>query len=145
MTVSDAGQARVFVINIILGMMCVILFDFFRALRRRRRGDYLYANILDVLFWILAFGAVFAAEIKFNFGAMRYYELMGLVIGAGVQIVLFARFEVRIFGWMIAAFEAIVKLLVKAVLFLPVRIARLFAPAFNFLRKKRLDFSRSYR
>ncbi len=128
MTVSDAGQARVFLINVLFGMACVLIFDFFRALRRRHKESAVYANVLDAIYFTAAFLLVLFASLRFNFGAVRYYQLLGLMIGAFLHILLFSRFEVRIFGHIIAAAQAGARLVLHIALCPFIFIMKLIIP-----------------
>lgn len=116
MTVSDGGQAKIFLINILFGMACVLIFDLFRALRRHRAGSDVYANVLDALFFLTAFLLVLFASLKFNFGAMRYYQIFALAAGAFLQLALFSPFEVRLFEKMLAAGEKAIRFSLRLLL-----------------------------
>lgn len=140
MTVSDAGQAKVFLINVLFGMAFVLIFDFFRALRRRHRGSALYANLLDAVYFIAAFFPVLFLSLKFNFGAVRYYQLMGLFMGAFLHILIFSRFEVKIFERVIALSAAAAKTALRTALFPPVLIIRLTAAPLLAIERKIIEF-----
>lgn len=128
MTVSDAGQARVFLINVLCGMACVLIFDFFRALRRRHVGNAVYANVLDAVYFIAALFPVLFISLRFNFGAVRYYQIMGLLLGAFLHILLFSRFEVRIFERITAALAVGAKIILHAALCPIILILKLIIP-----------------
>jgi spore cortex biosynthesis protein YabQ len=122
MTVSDSAQAKIFLINILFGMICVFIFDFFRALRRRHRDNAIYANVTDALCFIAIFFIVIFAGIKYNFGAIRYYQLMGLFFGAFLHLLMFSRFEVRaievVINKTVKIFKFILKALTRPILFI---------------------------
>jgi len=122
MKVSDIAQARVFFINILLGMVCVLIYDVFRAVRRSSAKGELQSNLLDMMYFFMAFLLIFFVEVKFNFGALRYYQLMGLAIGAFFQIALFSRFEVRAFETAIRIFKLTIRFILRTLLFIPLKI-----------------------
>ena len=82
MIVSDTGQARVFLINIIFGILCVVLFDVFYVLTKKYGNTKLKTNLFDICCFAVIFCVLFFAGVKYNFGALRYYQILG--IGAGV-------------------------------------------------------------
>ncbi len=136
MMVSDPAQAKVFGINILFGMALVMIYDIFRAVRRTGGKSGLYVNLMDITYFVFAFFAIFFAGVKYNFGALRYYQIMGLLAGAFIQIALFSRFEVRLFEALIKAGKAAVKFLIKVVLFIPIRVIRLLIAVSDFLEEK---------
>lgn len=93
MTVSPVGQGKVFLVNILFGMLCVILFDLFWVLRKKWGKTIVIINILDGVYFLIAFLVILFAGVKFNFGALRYYQIIGLLTGAAIQsfFSLFAR------------------------------------------------------
>lgn len=128
MTVSDAGQAKVFLLNILFGIICVVIFDFFRALRRRGGKNSLYENVIDAVSFGCIFFLLLFVGVKYNFGAMRYYQIMGLCIGAFLNILLLSRFEVRFFEHMLSFFAATGRFGAKAALFPLLLIVKILAP-----------------
>ena len=106
MIVSDEGQAKVFLIYIALGMLCIILADCFFVLRRRFGKTKLRVNVLDGVYYVIAFGLILYAGVRFNFGALRYYQLFALGIGMLLQKLLFSKLT-RI------AFDAVLVLFLK--------------------------------
>ena len=85
MIVSSVGQGKVFLLNILFGMLCVLIFDFFYVLRKKYGRNTIIINALDGIYFLLAFLLVLYAGVKFNFGALRYYQLTGLMIGGCIQ------------------------------------------------------------
>ena len=82
MTVSPTGQGKVFLINICFGLVCILLFDFIYVVRKKHNIGKAITNILDAVYFLVVFFAVLYANIKFNFGAVRYYQFMGLLAGS---------------------------------------------------------------
>ncbi len=121
MTVSPVGQGRVFLINILFGMLCVILFDFFWVLRRRYGKSIVIINAMDGIYFVIAFALVLFAGVKFNFGALRYYQIIGLFMGMGIQS-LFSRLTRRIleklYGFLVRIIKIFGKLIIKPNLFI---------------------------
>ena len=90
MIVSDGGQAKVFLLYILFGIGCMLLSDLFYVFRKYFGNTRLKINILDALYFALAFLLVLYAGVKFNLGALRYYQLFGLVGGMVIYKLLFS-------------------------------------------------------
>ncbi len=115
MMVSDSGQARVFLINIAFGIICVMLFDLFGAIVKKYGKTTFIINAVDIVYFSIAFLLILYAGVKFNFGALRYYQIMGLLLGAGVWYALFSRFERKVFAYLIEKGIILAKMCMKCI------------------------------
>lgn len=97
MIVSDTGQARVFLIYIIFGMMCVALYDLFYVLSKRYGKTKLLLNLFDVCYLASTFCLLLFAGVRFNLGALRYYQIFGLLAGICFHRGLFSKMEKKLF------------------------------------------------
>ncbi len=85
MIVSDSAQARVFLIYVLVGIGCIMLSDCFFVLRKYFGKGKWHTNLIDAIYFLLAFLLVLYAGVRFNLGAFRYYQLMGLLMGMAIQ------------------------------------------------------------
>lgn len=90
MIVSDEGQAKVFLIYILFGIICIALADLFYVLRKKFAVTNVSVNMLDGIYYIMAFALILYAGVKFNFGAVRYYQIFALVTGMVIHKLLFS-------------------------------------------------------
>lgn len=90
MIVSDGGQAKVFLIYILFGIGCMLLSDLFYVFRKYLGTTKWQINILDALYFVAAFFLVLYAGVKFNLGALRYYQIFGLAGGMAIHKLLFS-------------------------------------------------------
>lgn len=81
MIVSDEGQAKVFLINIIFGMLCIFLFDIFRVPMKRWGKTKCAVMLLDGLYILSVFSLILFSMVKYNLGALRYYQIFALGTG----------------------------------------------------------------
>ena len=115
MIVSDVGQARVFLINIAFGVICIMLFDMFGAIVKKYGKTAFVINAVDIIYFSIAFLIIFYAVVKFNFGALRYYQIMGLLLGMVVWYTLFSRIERKVFSYLIEKAIVLTKLCTKCI------------------------------
>lgn len=122
MAVSVSGQVRVFLLSVLLGMLCVLLFDVFAVMRKRYGKNTVIINVIDGIYFLLAFLVVWYGGIKNNFGAIRYYQIIGILLGIGLHVLLFSKIERRVIAWLWQFFATVlrcaVRLLYKPCLFL---------------------------
>lgn len=101
MIVSDEGQAKVFLIYILFGMLCIILADCFCVLRGHFGTTKARVNLLDALYYLTAFVMILYAGVRFNFGALRYYQFFALGIGMVLQKLLFSHVTRIVFDFVL--------------------------------------------
>lgn len=136
MIVSDMGQAKVFLIYILFGMLCVMLFDLFRVLTKRCGTTKLKVNILDGLYFLIAFCIILYAGVRFNLGALRYYQVFGLLIGMAVHKMLFSGIDRKLFELGFTVGGKLIRFIVK-VLWAPVSwVLRLGFSLTEFIEEK---------
>ena len=116
MIVSDAGQAKVFLINVLCGMFCVGLFDLFAVTLKSKKRGILWLNAVDAIYYLVAFVLVFYVGIKYNFGAFRYYQLCGLLLGIFLHVFLFSKIERKIFDALFRIIKKTISILKKITL-----------------------------
>ncbi|WP_084234029.1 spore cortex biosynthesis protein YabQ [Papillibacter cinnamivorans] len=112
MTQSVSLQLTQFVNSILLGFAVGILYDLLRALRARRASAFLTA-LLDILFWLLAAGALFGFAMQVGFGELRIFMAAGAAGGGVIYFCSMSRFFFRFF---VFGVDLLVKFL-KIVLF----------------------------
>ena len=141
MIVSTIGQGRVFLLNILFGMLCMLIFDFFYVLRQRYGKNIIIINALDGLYFIVAFLLILFAGVKYNFGALRYYQIIGILVGILFQS-LFSGINRKILGAVYdvgaKVCKVIQKILVKPWIFL----LRLILSPLCFLEEKYISFTK---
>jgi spore cortex biosynthesis protein YabQ len=91
-------QFFVFGLTIALGVLMGLLFDFYRVLNRLFRPSRLATQIGDLLFWLLLAGVVFFLLILGNWGEVRVYVVLGLILGLLGHLRWFSRTTIRIFN-----------------------------------------------
>lgn len=75
------NQAHLFLIFTINGVFIGLIFDFFRILRQGFKTSNLITYIEDILFWIISGFSIIYTMVNFSNGALRFYMIMGLLIG----------------------------------------------------------------
>lgn len=80
MGLSVAKQTADFLLSGALGAAISVLYDLFRVIRRRA-GRAPVTAVLDVLFWLLAAGAVLWFSMGAMGGGFRLFGLLGLFLG----------------------------------------------------------------
>ncbi len=140
MIVSDAGQARVFFINIAFGIVCVMLYDLFSVLRKKYIKSQLGINISDTAYFAMAFLIIFYAGVKYNFGALRYYQIMGLLFGMGVWYGFFSRSDEIVFEYLTEKIVLLAKVCAKIIYKPTMLVLRIIITPIAFAEEKTVAF-----
>jgi spore cortex biosynthesis protein YabQ len=85
-------QIKNFLITIFNGMLIGLLFDGYRVLRGIMTPKMLITDLGDLLFWLIATMLVFCTLIFINWGEVRVYIFIGLMIGFVLYMRLFSRY-----------------------------------------------------
>ena len=91
------AQMISFLTALCIGLILGIIFDFFRVIRSTLHLKMIATHILDALYWIISIGIAFGLLILINWGELRFYIFLGIILGAGVYYKLISRYMMYIF------------------------------------------------
>ena len=108
MILSMTGQAWLFLSTVMVGAAIGLLFDIFRIFRKTARHSGLAVQLEDLFFWVAATGLTFYYMLHRNYGEIRPFAMVGIVIGG---VLYFA----TISKWVLIVFVAVVNYIKKVV------------------------------
>ncbi len=129
MEVSSSQQLNVFVVYIITGAFCGLLFDVLRSIRKIHITGTFLTAVEDIIFFLLSLCAILSVGYKFDDGKIRYYQVLGILFGALVYYLTLSRIFIKIISFIGVI---IYKYLIKNIL----RIINLIKKICFFLYKK---------
>ena len=97
MELSVSHQVYVFAAMILCGALTGVVFDVFRAARRRFRPCGAVIAAQDVALWLFELAVVFATVFKVNNAAVRFYEIIGLAIGSALYFITVSEHVISLF------------------------------------------------
>lgn len=103
------GQAFLFLIFTLNGLIIGLFFDFFRILRKCFKTPNLVTYIEDIIFWILTGFLVLYSIFIFNNGEIRLYMFLGIGIGILMYILIFSNSIIRVNTFIINVFKNLTK------------------------------------
>ena len=92
-----AEQVYIFLCSVLVGSFMGIIFDFFRALRRKGNTKNLIVYVQDIIFWFIVAIIIITSSFILNNGDLRGYMLIGYLIGALLYMLIFSKFIKGIF------------------------------------------------
>lgn len=116
-----AQQAYSFLVFILNGVIIGILFDIFRILRKSFQTADIVTYIEDFLFWILSGIITLFMIFKFNSGELRFYILVGIILGVSLYLLTFSKYFIKINVFLINLIKLITEKIVSAV-FYPIKV-----------------------
>lgn len=75
------SQAYLFLIFTVNGIFIGLVFDFFRILRQGFKTSNIITYIEDIMFWVISGLSIIYSMVNFSNGALRFFMIIGLVIG----------------------------------------------------------------
>lgn len=90
------SQASLFLSSMYIGLLIMASYDILRLLRRIVRHSNIVVGVEDFLFWTVAGFVIFAMIYTENDGALRWFVVVGVYIGAVIYWRSFGTFMVKI-------------------------------------------------
>lgn len=128
-------EALVFAVMAAGGAALGILFDIERALRSGFKTGRVIMHITDLLFWAAAGAVSVYLLIRFNDGALRFYEFAGMILGAVLYFCTLSMFIRKIFTAVFEILHKFIILILKIVLTPLAFLYKILIGLFNALRR----------
>lgn len=91
-----SNQAYLFMVFSIVGVIIGLLFDIFRIIRKTFKTNDIITYLEDILFWILTGIIIIYAMYKFCDGELRFFMIMGIILGTCMYIVTISQYVIKI-------------------------------------------------
>jgi len=116
-----SGQAWLFMSTIIVGAAIGLLYDVFRIFRKTAPHAGIAVQLEDLLFWVAATVLTFYYMLHRNYGEIRPFVMLGVVIGVVLYFATISRFIV---GACVAVVNYIKKVVIAAIriILVPVKL-----------------------
>lgn len=115
------NQAYLFLIFTFNGVFIGLLFDFFRILRQGFKTNNIITYIEDIIFWFLTGLSIIFSMVNFSNGTIRFFMVMGIVIGFITYILTFSKYIIMFSVAIINILKKIVKFIWRIITY-PFRI-----------------------
>lgn len=121
MTEQIREQLTLFGMAISTGLAMAFVYDFIRIFRIVRKSKNIWVWIQDVIYWLVFGYVVYGLLLKYNYGGIRGYAFLGIVVGMALYSLTISRFFVK---YMSLLFEKILNTLLKAlkILWKPIKL-----------------------
>lgn len=93
-----ADQVYIFLSSIVIGAIMGVIFDFFRALRRKGNTKNILVYIQDIIFWFIIAVIIIVSSFIINNGELRGYMLIGYILGVLVYMLMLSKYIKLLFG-----------------------------------------------
>lgn len=90
-----SNQLFIFVVLVCSGFMIGVLFDLYRVLRGRKNPGIYITAIIDGLLWIKITAAVFLILLAINWGEVRGYIFLFLILGLFLYYLLISKYVIQ--------------------------------------------------
>lgn len=122
MEVMVSNELYIFLSTAAAGCCIGLLYDLFRVLRGRMQAEGLFADIQDIIFWLVSAGITFYVIFITNDGRIRWFEFLGLILGLVLYFFSISRLLRRLIDWfirfLIKFFLLCLKIILTPLLFL---------------------------
>ena len=131
-------EVYVFLAMIICGGALAVVFDMLRVMRMILNPSAVIVSASDILFWIFAAFVISAAAWNLNSGIFRFYEPLGIILGAVIYFLLFSKWILKLFLFIFENILKFAKLIFKILLTPPKFLYKiLIVPIIGVIKNKR--------
>lgn len=116
MEVRISNELYVFFIMFLCGVCAGVLFDIMRMIRRVFGTNVFTTSLADILFWTIIGLGIYMAIFVFNYGKIRWYEIMGVGFGGVIYFLSLSSILIKIMGIFLKIFKKIFRLIFKIIL-----------------------------
>lgn len=109
----DLNELQVFACFYIIGIIIGVLFDFFKSLRKEIKHKDKIVLIEDIIFVFLSGILVFVGIFKINYGVLRLYIVLAIILGTIGYSLTISRFFVIIFSTITRVIYKIFKMILN--------------------------------
>jgi len=131
MTVSVYGQAVVFLYSLILGAVLGMFYDVFRIIRIALKSSTASVFIQDLLYFSSSAVICFVFMMKYNFGELRGYILLGALIGFAVYYRTIGKIVYKCASIIIKFITKVIRLTVRIITYPFVQAGRILSVPFG--------------
>ena len=109
----DLNELQVYACYYIIGIIIGVLFDFFKSLRKEIKHKDKIVLIEDIIFLFLSGILVFVGIFKINYGVLRLYIVLAIILGTIGYSLTISRFFVIIFSTITRVIYKIFKMILN--------------------------------
>lgn len=106
-------QLLSFIAYLFSGIIICIVFDLFRSLRKGIKTSNIATYIEDVLFWVIAGLVILFVVNKYNYGELRVYTFLAMMLGAIVYFFTISKYFIKFLLNIILMIKKIVLFLIN--------------------------------
>lgn len=108
-----AEQVYIFLSSVLIGALMGIVFDFFRALRRKGNTKNIVVYIQDIIFWLIVAIIIITSSFILNNGDLRGYMIIGYLLGAILYMLILSNYIKGLFIIIMNFFGKIFSVILK--------------------------------
>ena len=128
-------QLKSFIVYIIIGNVLGVIFDFFRASRKSKKIKIKTLMIQDIIYFILVTIIIIFTNIFILKHNIRFYYILGLIIGIFVYITLFSNIVIKNFTVVIDLARKLFSFIILPVNIFVQSVIKIFEILYKILKK----------
>ena len=140
MILSMQGQAFLFLSTVLVGAAIGLFYDVFRIFRKTAAHSTWVVQLEDLFFWLAATVGAFYFMLTRNYGEIRPFSVLGIVLGVVLYFATVSRWVVKVCVVVVTFLKRVVASAIRIIL-LPLRLlfTWISPPVKSFAGKRRKD------
>lgn len=107
------AQFYAFLVTVLAGITIGILFDFYRVIRGLVRPKKVFTYLGDLTFWVISTLVVFFLLLIGNWGEIRFYVWVGVLVGITAYLRYLSKLIIKVFSFLIYIINKTAALVLK--------------------------------
>jgi len=95
------------------GIILGVLLDIYRVIKGRFRFKGWVVSLIDLLYWTVAAGLVFGLLMWSNWGVLRFYVFLAVILGIVLYYFWMSRTMIRLISWTIRLAEWMIRIVLR--------------------------------
>lgn len=108
-------QLQLFLYSILMGALLGMIYDLTRIFRKAIKHPNFLVQIEDGLYWMICALLMFAILYMHNYGEMRFFIFLGMILGAVFYFATFSIVFMKIAVWVIDTIKAFITWLIRMI------------------------------
>ena len=135
MILSISEQALLFLTAVLMGAVSGFIYDWIRVFRKIISHKNFIIQIEDIIYWILVSVGVFFIMLEENYGAIRAFSVLGVLIGMILYFMIISGFFISVSMAVIGFIKKLFLLIVNIIMTPFLLLIKILSYPFNILKK----------
>ena len=135
MVITMAGQLKQLMYMAVFGFCAAFIYDILRAARRITAQNTFSVSVQDIIFWLFLGVSTFLLIFRLNYGEIRLFMFLGMVIGMAVYFTVISPVFLKITAYIVKGVGYVIRIVIYPFSVTADVLKTIFEYFVNFIKK----------